>query len=77
MKVASPSGQPSTDVGHLGGSCPAQQGRAMVLVIPQSCRQTVAPGCHGDCPVTGLDLEAEKTGKLKARIKGKGRKATG
>lgn len=30
-----------------------------------------------ECPVTGLDLEAEKTGKLKARIKGKGRKATG
>lgn len=49
----------------------------MVLVIPQSCRHTVAPGCHRECPVRGLELEAEKTGKLKAGMEGKDRKATG
>lgn len=64
-------------MGHHGGSSPDEQGRAMVLVIPQSCRHTVAPGCHGECPVRGLELEAEKTGKLKAGMEGKDRKATG
>lgn len=77
MKVASLNGQPSTDMGHHGGSCPDQQDRAVVLVIPQSCRHTVVPGCRGECPVAGLELEAEKTGKLKARMKRKDRKATG
>lgn len=64
-------------MGHHGGSCPDQQGRAMVLVSPQSCRHTMAPGYHGECPVVGRELEAEKTGKLKARMKGKDRKAIG